>query len=194
MAIVTNNVTAQFRREVFVKPADMQRMYTPMPRAIVTFLTNSAVVSAKPINDQQVVDIQVNLPLEFAYRMIDVDLRIRQDVAFAWQFGGELNVTSSVRGLSGITFSHPMVATAETNSAGFVQQTHWNVSRIPTAIMQSPRSGIAPFLDFRVTNSTAPAGAAGTMNFFCRFYEFDIEQVQMFPPLVPGALTYQVGQ
>lgn len=195
MAIVTVNATATFKREPFIKPPDMQRMLTPLPRAIVTFLVNGQAVTAKPINDQEIVDIQVNLPIEFAYRMIDMDLRIRQDVAFAYQFGGELNTTSAIRGQVGITLSHPMIVIAETFSASpITQQGHWKLSSVPTYIMQSPRAGIAPFMDFRVVNNSAPAGAAGSMNFYCRFYEYDIEQVYMFPPLVPGALTYQVSQ
>ncbi len=196
MAIVSDDYTATFRRVPFTKPPDMDRMLTPLPRAMVMFVVNGSAVSIKPINDQQVLDVQCNLPLEFAYRMIDADLTVKQDVAFAYQAGGELQVANALRGNPlGITTRHAMIATAESFSdSPITQQVHYRVSALPTFIMQSIRSGIAPFFDFIVVNNTAPAGVAGTIRFLCRCYEYDIEQVQMFPSLVPGSLTYDLGR
>jgi len=193
MAVVATQFTPAPTRVPFLKPPDMQRMQTSMPRAILSFTLVGGTLDAKPINDDQTLSVATNLPREFAYRMIDMELTVVQDVAFAWQFGGEMQITNAWRGEPlGLTTRHSMTAT-ESNSFGFVQQTHWVVQRQPTSILQSISPGVAAGITFRVTNATDPAGAAGTVLFFCRFFEYDIEQVQMFPPLVPAALTYTIG-
>ncbi len=172
-------------------------MLTAMPRSLVSFVLSDqagGVISAKPLNDQQTIQLSVDLPIEFAYRMLACEVTIQQDVAFAYQFGGELQVTNAMRGQNlGVTTHHASAATTESFSISpIVQQTYWNFA-IPTFIMQSMSPGIAPVITARLVNNTAPAGLAGTINFLCRFLEYDIEQVQMFPPMVPAALTYQVG-
>jgi len=179
----------------FMKPPDMQRMLTAMPRAILHFVLHNSSIPAKPINDQQNLQLVINLPANFAYRMIDCEITIIQDVAFAWQFGAELQVSSALRGLpTNQILRHSLTATESFSFSPITQQVHYVIQRIPTYIMQGPGGlGFAPLVDFRMVNNTAPAGAAGTVSCLMRFYEFDIEQVQMFPPLVPGALTYQVG-
>jgi len=195
MAIVATQFTPSITRVPFLKPPDMQRMQTSMPRALVTFTLVGGTLDAKPINDQQTLNIGVNLPREFAYRMIDTETTIRQDVAFAWQFGGEMQITNAWRGEPlGLTTHHACIATAESFSINpIVQQTHWIVSRPTTSILQSISPGVAAGITFRFVNNTAPAGVAGVVLFFCRFFEYDIEQVQMFPPLVPAALTYSLS-
>ncbi len=193
MAIVNSAPPSTFARVPFIKPPDSVRQVTAMPRAVVLFVVNASFLDAKPINDQQTLQVLCNLPLEFAYRLIDIEIRVRQDVAFAWQFGGELNVTNGIRGQPGLTTHHSMTATESFSFSPITQQTHWVVQRPPTYIMQSITSGVSCFNDYRLVNNTAPAGAAGTVDFLARYYEYDIEQAQMFPPIVPGALTYQLN-
>ncbi len=134
----------------------------------------------------------IDLDASFAYRMVACEITIVQDVAFAWQFGAELQVSGALRGVRiNQVFHHSLVAVAESfTTSPIVQQVHYALSRLPTYVMQGRGAGFAPVINFRMVNNTAPAGLAGTVSTLVRFYEYDIEQVEMFPPLVPGALVY----
>jgi len=168
-------------------------MVTAMPRSLVTFIVNQGVISAKPLNDQQTVQVVVDLPVQFAYRMINGELMIAQDEAFAYTDGGELQSTNLMRGQAlGVTTRHLMRSAEVLSFATIVAQHFWLVDRIPTYIMQSISAGVAGVLDFRIVNNNAAAAAAGTLNFYASFFEYDIEQVQMFPPLIP-TLTYSLA-
>jgi len=197
MAVVLTARTTTFNRVPFIKPPDMQRMFTAMPRALVNSTLELSAIPAKPINDQQNVQVICVLPTQFAYRMISANIMVEQDVANAWGPGAELQLTGGIRGeLSSFTAHHPMITATESFTfSTSVPQNHWTFPRgaLPTYIIQGFGPGFAPIIDFRMTNVSAPAGAAGSVSALVRWYEFDIEQVQMFPPLVPGALTYDVG-
>lgn len=191
MAIVIDGFTGVFKRVPFVKPPDLQRMFTALPRSIVHFNVINQTLSAKPLNDQQQVQVILNLPFEFAYRMVDAIMSLRQDVANNFNDSGQLEITNSLRGQPlGQVNRHVLRGTDTTTFTPFVADVLVVPDRVPTYIMQSVSPGISPGLDFRMINLQAAASAAGFINFFASFYEYDIEQVQMFPPLVPGALTY----
>lgn len=193
MAIVLTGFTAEFTRVPFIKPPDLQRMYTAIPRALVEFTVNDGVVPLKPVNDQQNVQIAVGLPESFAYRMNDMVVSIRQDKADDWDDGAQLQVTNALRGQPlGQVNRHLMNGTLTVTFATITNEKLWSLDRVPTYIMQTNRPLVTPVVDFRFTNINATAAAAGVINFFATFYEYDIEQVEMFPPLVP-TLTYALA-
>jgi len=198
MANVLDGFVATFTRVPFIKPPDLQRMFTPIPRAIITFVVNQGVVSAKPTNDTQTVQVAADVPFQFAYRMIDSSLMIAQGAvggvpgAFQYTDGGELQITNAMRGQPlGTTTRHLLVGTNVHSFVTIVEQKFWRIERNPSLVVQSIASGVAAGLDWRVVNIDTVATAAGTLNFLCTMYEYDIEQVQMYPPLVP-TLTYNI--
>ncbi len=193
MAIVLTGFTAQFKRVPYLKPPDMQRMYTAMPRALVAF-TLTATIPAKPVNDQQNVQVGVNLPTTFAYRMIVGNCSIKQDVAGDWDTNGVLRVTNAMRGQEPTGQTNEHVCNSQlTNSFAVITPVRlYRTLEVPTYIMQSIAVNAAPVVDFRYSNNDVAVGAAGTILFFAQFYEYDIEQVQAFPPLVP-VLTYAIA-
>jgi len=193
MAVVLDGFTAAFTRVPFLKPPDMQRMVTAMPRALVYFVVNDGDVSAKPVNDQQAVQVLVNFPIAFAYRMIGCEMSIVQDEASAFGSGAEYQITNAMRGQElGVTTRHVMSGVAFNTFATITPGKQWIMSRPQSFILQSISAGVSCFIDFRVVNTTATAAAAGTIKFLGRFYEYDIEQVQMFPALLP-TLVYQTN-
>ena len=193
MAIVLDAFVANFSRVPFVKPPDLQRIYTPMPRALVRFTVVNGVVPLKPVNDQQNVQVICDLPETFAYRMNDAIIAIRQDKADDWDSGAQLQVTNAMRGQElGQVNRHLMNGTLTVTFAAITNEQLWQLARIPTYIMQTNVPNVTPGVDFRFTNINAAAASAGVINFFCSFYEYDIEQVEMFPPLVP-TLTYALA-
>lgn len=198
MAVVLDGFTAAFKRVPYIKPPDLSRMFTAIPRALITFVVNQATLSAKPTNDQQTVQVSFSLPVTFAYRMIDSQMMVRTGgagsagTAFDFNAGGELQITNAMRGQSlGVTTRHLLRSTGVFSFATITEQRFWAIDRNPSMILQAISAGVANVLDWRVVNNSAGATPAGTVNFLCTMYEYDIEQVQMYPPLVP-VLTYSI--
>lgn len=189
MSVVTDSFSMFGFRTPFIKIPDAPRMFTAMPRALFSFETLAGVVSAKPINDQQVLLMSMNLPTEFAYRMVELNISVLQDVATSWETVGHLEVTNGIRGSAqGLVTRHPVPI------AGLPRRAVMNMFLAdmrppPGYVIQATRPGVAPVMTFETTNVTDPAGAAGTVNFFASFMEYELEQVQIYPVHSP-TLTY----
>lgn len=187
MAVVTVNNTAVFSRTPFIKPPDLDREFTAMPRAVVNFtLPPTTVMTAKPINDQETMIITLPIPAEFVYRLVDVSVTVFQDVADAWQPFGYIEITNGVRGLPlgsvqqhAVTLDQPLRTVPRVLPFSF-----WNATstgrRLPNYLIQAV-DGNAPTVTFKAINVATPAGAEGTLNCRFAFFEYDIEQAQRFP-------------
>ena len=185
MAVVLTGFTAAFTRVPFVKPPDLQRMYTSLPRARVDFVVQDGVIPLKPVNDQQNVQVGVDLPTTFAYRMISSMIAVRQDQAFAWDAFGQLIITNAMRGQPLGQDNRHLIASENTRefTTSLSERLYFtnNDTAMPTYILQSLRTNVAPVVDFRLTNTDAVAAGAGVLNFFASFFEYDIEQTEAFP-------------
>ncbi len=188
MAVVLDSLSATLRRTVFVKPPDLVRELTAMPRAIVTFNILNGVISAKPLNDTQELIIGMTLDGNFAYRMVDINWSLIQDVANDWLNRGYLELTNAIRNLElSATQRHVMVfddlTRIPTPTEMIALRGNETVSDIPRYVIQTPSVNptATPVITFKATNNTAAAGAAGTTNFYASFLEFDIEQAERFP-------------
>lgn len=190
MAVVLDSLTATLRRTVFIKPPDMVRQYTSIPRALVTFNILNGVISAKPVNDSQELIIGMVLDGNFAYRMLDLNWSLIQDVANNWLSRGYLELTNAIRNLEiGATQRHVITFDDLTRIPVPVEMiaarapSANTVSDIPRYVIQTPAvdATATPVITFKATNQNVAVGAAGTTNFFASFMEFDIEQVEAFP-------------
>ncbi len=182
MAVVLDVFASVFSRTAFIKPPDLQREWTAMPRALVNF-TVDGVLSAKPLNDSQEVNVSIVLPREFAYRWLSANVFIVQDVAIAWTNGTYLEVLDGVRGLPVSTVQRwPLLAgQAFERIPTATPMLIWRWDEVvPTDVLQA-RNGISPTIVFKATNQAVSAGAAGEFNATFSLLEFDIEQAQRFP-------------
>lgn len=198
MAVVTVGIQTLQTRITFIKPPDMVRQFTAIPRAILTFSANAAAVAAKPVNDQLELQVNMSLPTQFAYRLISLHANIIQTQAQDYTNPAYLVVQNGIRTLpAGQSIRHIVevsvairIPTPLTTLIARMEATR------PTYIIQSNLKStggpVQPIVGFHATNQVATASLAGTIDFLCQFYEYDIEQVQMYPPLVP-ALTYAVS-
>lgn len=160
-------------------------MFTAEPRSIVNFNVVDGVLSAKPVNDQQNVIIAIDLPLAFAYRMIELNCFFTQDVSDDWDPHCLLDVTNGIRNLGGFGRNQvhpaPWTQTIRRNTTGLMAVDF----PVPRYIMQAV-DGTAPTITFEASNNTADVGAAGTVDFLATFFEYEIEQVQMYPIHFPA--------
>ena len=196
MAVVSDQLVAAFTRTPFVKPPDLLREWTAIPRAIVNFEILNGTISAKPINDVAEMLIAVDLPVQFAYRMMALNASLSQNQAKDWESIAYLEVTNAIRGLEGGNTQRwpltveSLVRVSQVASTANLWMARFD-SVIPTDILQS-KDGIAPVIVFKAANIIATAATAGTFNFLATFLEYDIEQAQRFPLHWP-TMTYTRG-
>lgn len=189
MAVVLTSLVAAFSRTPFIKIPDLQRELTSMPRSIVNFELTAATLAAKPVNDTQELNVSIVLPVEFAYRLINLSISLVQDVANDWTNRGYLEITNGVRGPQvGSTQRYQAVMDFATRIPTPSEMWIARLSNFPTDILQAI-GGSAPVIVYKAHNATAAVGAAGTVNFLTTFLEYDIEQAQRFPIHWP-TLTY----
>ncbi len=157
-----------------------------MPRAMVNYNIVNGVISAKPINDQQELIIGLTIEQNFAYRFLEFSISLIQDVAFAWGPRAYFELTNAIRNTAvSSTQRHPVVLEDVTRIP--VPSEMWIAraaaeTNLPRYIIQTrPGTQSAPVVTFKATNQSDPAGAAGTVNFYASFLEYDIEQVERFP-------------
>lgn len=190
MAVVLVSLSATLSRTVFVKPPDMQRQYTAIPRAIVNFNILNGVIDAKPLNDTEELIIGMSLDGNFAYRWIDLNFSLIQDVANDWANRAYVEITNGIRNLvAGATQRHVITLDDLTRIPTPVEMlaarapAGQSVSDLPRYVIQTnpPGSASSPIITFKATNNNVAAGAAGTCNFYSSFFEYDIEQAEAFP-------------
>lgn len=195
MAIVLTAFATEFTRVPFLKPPDLVRQLTALPRATVAIITSGGVLPLKPMSDQQKIQFAPTLPTTFAYRLISAGVNVQLGASDDWNVQGELQITNAMRGQPlGITTRHTMTSNNGSTFATITGNVNYffEPNQMPTFVLQSLRNNVAPILDFRFGNDAVAASAAGVVNFFCFLYEYDIEQVQAYPPLVP-TLTYAIA-
>ncbi len=184
MAVVTDSLVATLSRTTIVRAPDYIRELTAWPRAVTNFAILNGVLSAKPLNDQQTLLVSIVLPPSFAYKLVDFNASALQDVANDWDAFGMIEITNGYRQIeAGATQRHSIQIDKPNrgaNAEAWIARPPV-VEALPRYVIQAVAPGISPVIVFRVTNSTAAAGAAGTTNFLAAFYEYDIEQVQRFP-------------
>ncbi len=186
MAIVSVSLLATLRRTVLVKPPDIVRQLTAIPRAILTFNILNGVIAAKPDADSEELTISLILPGSFAYRWVDFVWSLTQDVAFDWNTRGYIEITNGIRNLElGATQHHAVVLDDITVVPGQSERimARTGVDPVIRYIIQAPSINplATPVITFKAVNQTSAIGAAGTTNFFASFFEYDLEQVEAFP-------------
>ncbi len=182
MAVVADSFTATPTRTVFTKPPDQARQYTALPRAMVNFTILDGVISAKPVNDVQELEIECVLDPKFAYRLVDMSIDLVQDVANNWTARSYIEITNMIRNLpTGSRQRHSVVLEDTIRTPTAVEM--WvaigsRQDRLPTYILQSHAAGFGPEFDFHATNQNVAVGAAGTVNCLFSFWEYEIEQAE----------------
>ncbi len=180
MAVVTDVLSSTITRTVFVKPPDQVRQFTPYPRAIINAHVFNGTVSVKPVNDQQDLQIGVVLDPKFAYRLMDVNIGLIQDVAFDWNNRAFIEVVNGIRNLAlGAVQRHVIELEDVLDSSATGESWMSGRLRIPRYIIQSV-SKQTIFFNFFATNQNAAVGGAGSLNALFRFFEYEIEQAEYF--------------
>lgn len=182
MAVVLSALGTTLSRTVFTKPPDMQRMYSPLPRAVVNFDILNGTIDAKPVNDTQELTVSIVLDSSFAYRMVEASASLIQDVAKDWNNLTYLEITNGIRNLAvSSTQRHAMIKSSGTRTPTPVEI--WMLATgqlVPRYMIQAVTGVATPVITYKANNDTAAVGAAGTFNCHFTFLEYDIEQAETF--------------
>lgn len=186
MATITTTIAAEFTRTPFVKPPDELRGEIGMPRSIVNFCVVAGVVDAKPVNDVQNLNVTIAVDPTFAYRLVDANVSVIQDIANDWASMSFLEVKDGIRGLAVSAVQRWIMIVDDSRHDDveiFIAQ---SPDPRPTYIIQArPETGVAPTITFKATNRNAAVGAAGTCDALFTFFEYEVEQAQHFAVNVP---------
>ncbi len=196
MALVNDSFVPTITRTVFLKPRDMVRELTPIPRALLNFSVAAAAVTLKAMNDTYRADVSIVLPFQFAYRLMELTQTINQDIANDYASVPFLAVLNGIRRIpQGTTVRFPwnLVDTFQVGAADPPVEANMirpmDGSVRPTGILQSIVPRVSPTINFHTFNINTAAAAAGTLDFFASFLEYDLEQVERYPVHYP-ILTY----
>ncbi len=180
MAVVTDVLVSTLTRTVMVKPPDAVRQFTPYPRAIINAHVFNGAVSVKPVNDQQDLQIGVVLDPKFAYRLMDVNIHLIQDVAFDWNNLAFIEIVDGLRNLADGAVERNVVELEDVlDSSATGEMWITGQVRVPRFIIQAVGNNTI-FFNFFATNQNADVGGAGSLNSLFRFFEYDLEQAEYF--------------
>ncbi len=196
MAIVDTIPTLTVTRQPFETPPQVRTMWSLIPRGFLHFALDGTTLDAKPINDDQHLRISGTLPQGFAYQFMQIGMTIEQDVAASWDARPVMrlvNWTPNAAHGAHIVFvleDADEFADASAVSPITVMRGLGESGSHPLAhqIMFQPGRGIMSF-SLLAVNETDPAGAAGTVDFFASFLEYDLNQAVRYGIQSPVPMT-----
>lgn len=144
------------------------------------FTVAGGTLAAKPVNDQELLTITMNLPIGFGYILAEIHLNINVDTADDWNEFAELIVSNPTIQTAGVDYRLPIAMANTSNDAAALNVRTSNIpagvlSRIPIIPAQA-----SVFTQIRYTNLAAAVQAAGTVDAVVSFWEFDLEQISYF--------------
>lgn len=174
---------------------DPLREISVVPRSEVRFQVTDGVITAGGAGNDQELIVQMTLPLNFAYAISEIFVRILPNTADAtnnFSDVAELVVTDSgpaaTRAIGTFLPSNQALSSEPIQNIGGIRCYCW--SCLPKVIFKPQASaGVPIFSQLRITNDT---DNDGTYNFdlFARFYTYDVDQSLHYasntPTLVRG--------
>lgn len=191
MAVVTQALTPRNNYSPFEGMSEAQRLVTAVPRGLVRFDSNSAGLTAKPVNDSYDLTITCQLPNGFAYVISAVSFDIAVDTASDFDnfctisiFNGISNgqISNQQRGSFGMSLNPQTVA------ADPRRVMHYQLGGLhdswPGPIVRT-QAAVAHSMLLTYHNSAAAVQAAGAISFHASFYQYELNQAVRFPMNFP---------
>lgn len=186
MALV-NQVVSGVRAYVPLEGmSEAQRLVSAAPRGLVRF-SFTAALTAKPINDDYNLQITCSLPLNFAYVLSSMSYSIQVDTATDFNAVAKVRVFNGLAHLPpGNTQSLPLDMSNYNDAGTGAPERIANFSLgelrswFPNPIWAPANASGMSFI-LNHDNGADPAAAAGLINFFATFYQYELNQAVRFP-------------
>jgi len=181
MAQVTTAIAYIGSYQPFERPPQNLALWTAIPRGLQTFSANTVALDAKPINDIQLLSLTAILPPNFGYVFANVALSISQDVADAWDAPFLLNLQNFYWATQQQSLGLSISAMLGSLSGGFgTVRSYADKSSAFNYPIIGTKDTTGIQINLQATNQAAPAGAAGTVDSFISFWQFDLEQIRKY--------------
>jgi len=190
MAQVTTAITFAQSYRPFERPPQNLTLWSTIPRGLQSLTIDGQTLDAKPVNDIQLLTLTATLPPNFGYVFADMMLSISQDVADDWDPAFAFNMQNFYIGPVPLVIGLSATYNAASTSGGF--GTVRSAAKID-GDFSFPFYGIPTTsgaqINLQATNQAAAVGAAGTVNAYLSFWQFDLEQIRKFPINTPIPVT-----
>jgi len=172
----------------YERPPDPATLWSAVPRGLRGFQVATGIVEAKPINDDQTLQLTGTLPANFAYVFAEIAFKLDQDQANFWTPKYTLNLQNYYQGSTALSMTwifslitHPLGAQI---ASGGVEAPLLTVG-LPKAPMWAPKGSSGILISMQARNGTATAALSGTVDAYINFWEFDLEQIRKYPINAP---------
>jgi len=189
MAIVTTTIAMTGSYQPYERPSQPASLWTAIPRGLQSFIVPTALLDAKPATDDQDLILTATLPTNFAYVLMDYSLSIAQSRASEWADETTLNlqnyyiapINDSVALSNSWTGDFPTQGLPSASGGPLTVRNSRHLAPLPSFPMYSPGGTSGILVRLTANNPSDPAAAAGTVNAYISFWQFDLEQIRKYP-------------
>ncbi len=182
MAVVTTAIGMVNSYVPYERPPQYLTLWSAIPRGLQSFVVASGTLDAKPVNDDQVLSLTAILPPNFGYVFADFALQINQDRALDWDNFASLNLQNFYRSAVVLSVALQMTVSLDfpvTGLNGDVRSSAEKPSAFGFPIIGTQgTSGVQ--ISITAANDNNTAAAAGTVNSYVSFWQFDLEQLRKY--------------
>ncbi len=166
----------------FERPPQPVTLWSAIPRGLQSFTLPQTALTAKPVNDDELITLTATLPPNYGYVFADSALHITQDRAIDWDAFYTINLQNFYRAPLSQSVAMSITANLPFLDSGFgtVRAGADKSSAFSYPIIGSPgTSGV--LLTLQATNGNNTVAVAGTLTAVVSFWQFDLEQVRKYP-------------
>ncbi len=166
----------------YERPPQNITLWSAIPRGLASFVIDGQALDAKALNDEALLNLQGTLPPNFAYVMQDMNVTIAQDLAENWSTFINLNLQNFYR--SPETLHVALAGNWVQDFLGAAQDASTRASSQRQPYPSFPLLGVNAAgvqINISTFNNVAAAAAAGVVNAFISFWQFDLEQIRKYP-------------
>lgn len=183
MALVIQNVAMTSSYVPYERPPQTLTLWSAIPRGLQSFIVANEALDLIAVGDGALLNLQATLPPNFGYVMQDLNLTLAQDSAgTGWTASMSLNLQFFYRApgiLAAVAGNWPqeMISTSQDSSTRQLRvRTPWPSFPI---IGAPGTSGV--LVNISTFNNAGNAVAAGVINAWISFWQFDLEQIRKYP-------------
>ena len=178
MATVQTTIQMVPTYQPFERPPDPVALWTSIPRGLRGFLTENAVLDAKPLDDDHSLTFLGTLPAGFGYVFGEIGVRLSGAQATSWLQQFTLNLQNFYQG-------HPIsmswIYSMDVTAIGAERAAIAGAYDLPPKSVLWAPAGDGIEIQITMKNNSSTAATAGTVAAFINFWEFDLEQIRKYP-------------
>lgn len=183
MALQIQNTPLTGSYVPYERPSQPYTLWSAIPRGLQSFIAAAETLEAITGGNELLLNLTATLPPNFAYVMADMNLTIAQSLGSQW--GNEMNLNlqnfyrtteSLAVALSG-NWPEQMLSVAQDLTTRNMRLNN----PLPSFPIIGAQGTSGILINMSYFNNAGNAATAGTINAYCSFWQFDLEQVRKYP-------------